>query len=122
DVPLFSHRIFKSRRLTPHMKDPRGDKIMTITRRTLLKSAGALPLLSLAKLGHAQQYPSRPIHIIVPASAATSIDVVARFFTEPLSKRINTPVVAENKPGTGGLIAYTGVAKAQPDGYTIMLA
>ncbi|NGM86446.1 tripartite tricarboxylate transporter substrate binding protein [Parapusillimonas sp. SGNA-6] len=95
---------------------------MTVTRRTLLKSAGALPLLGLVKPSHAQQYPSKPIHIVVPASAATSIDVVARFFTEPLSKRLNTPVVAENKPGTGGLIAYTGVAKTQPDGYTLMLA
>ena len=95
---------------------------MTITRRTLLRSAGALPLLSLARLSHAQQYPSKPIHIVVPASAATSIDVVARFFTDPLSRRLNTPVVAENKPGTGGLIAYTGVAKTQPDGYTLMLA
>jgi len=95
---------------------------MRITRRALLKSAGALPLLSLAKPTLAQQYPSRPIQIVVPASAATSIDVVTRFFTEPLSKRLNTPVVAENKPGTGGLIAYTAVARTQPDGYTLMLA
>lgn len=96
---------------------------MTMTRRTLLKSAGMLPMLSLTRLSHAQQqYPARPIHIVVPASAATSIDVVTRFFTEPLSKRLGTPVMAENKPGTGGLIAYTGVARSQPDGYTIMLA
>lgn len=95
---------------------------MTMTRRTLLKTAGALPLLGMVRVGHAQQYPTRPIHIVVPASAATSIDVVTRFFTEPLSKRLGTPVVAENKPGTGGLIAYTGVARAQPDGYTLMLA
>ena len=95
---------------------------MNINRRSLLMAAGALPFTGLGKLAYAQQYPSRPIHIIVPASAATSIDVTARFFTEPLSRRVNTPVVIENKPGTGGLIAYTGVAKSAPDGYTLMLA
>lgn len=95
---------------------------MKITRRSLLMAAGALPLSSLGKLAYAQDYPSRPIRIVVPASAATSIDVTARFFTEPLSQRIHSPVVIENRPGTGGLIAYTGVAKAEPDGYTLMLA
>ncbi len=96
---------------------------MTISRRSLLKAAGALPLIGLAKTSYgAAQYPSRPIRIVVPASAATSIDVTARFFTEPLSKRLNTPVVVENKPGTGGLIAYTSTARTEPDGYTLMLA
>ena len=99
-----------------------GDESMEITRRTLLKAAGALPLVGLSRISRADQYPSRPIRIVVPASAATSIDVTARFFTEPLSKRLNTPVVVENKPGTGGLIAYAATAKTDPDGYTLMLA
>lgn len=95
---------------------------MNINRRTILLAAGALPFAHMARFAHADQYPSKTIHVVVPASAATSIDVTTRFFSEPLAKRINTPVVVENRPGTGGLIAYSGVAKSEPDGYTIMLA
>ena len=57
----------------------------------------------------------------MPASAGTSIDAVTRFFAERLSKRLNTPVVADNRPGAGGLLGYTAAAKAAPDGYTLIL-
>ncbi|WP_415821618.1 tripartite tricarboxylate transporter substrate binding protein [Bordetella tumbae] len=59
---------------------------------------------------------------MIPAAASTSIDVTARFFTEPLAQRLGGSTVIENKPGTGGLIAYAGVAKAAADGYTLMMA
>lgn len=95
---------------------------MAFSRRLLIKAASALPLVGTTKLAFGQQYPSRPVHIVVPASASTSIDVVARFFTEPMGKLIGKPVVIENKPGTGGLIAYAGTAKSAADGYTLMLA
>jgi len=95
---------------------------MKFTRRSLLMAAGALPLSGFSKLASAQQYPSRPIHIVVPAAASTSIDVTARFFTEPLAERLGSPVVVEDKPGTGGLVAYAAGAKAAPDGYTLMIA
>src|SRR5690606_24357495 len=95
---------------------------MNINRRTILLAAGALPFAHMARFAHADQYPSKTIHVVVPASAATSIDVTTRFFSEPLAKRINTPVVAENRPGTGALIPYSGVAKSSPDRHTIMLA
>ncbi|EYS91857.1 hypothetical protein CF68_29955 [Cupriavidus sp. SK-4] len=58
---------------------------------------------------------------MVPASAGTSIDAITRFFAEPLSKRLNTPVVVENRPGAGGLLGYQAAARAPADGYTLIL-
>jgi tripartite-type tricarboxylate transporter receptor subunit TctC len=86
----------------------------------MLKTAGALSLVGMGP-AFAQQFPSRPIKIIVPASPGTSIDAVTRFFVEPLSKKLNTPVVVENRSGAGGLLAYTTAAKVAPDGYTLIL-
>ena len=89
-------------------------------RRQMLLGAGALSVLGAPQV-LAQQFPSRPIKIIVPASPGTAIDATARFFTEPLSKRLNTPVVVDNRSGAGGLLGYTGAANSPPDGYTIIL-
>ena len=69
----------------------------------------------------AQQFPVRPIKIIIPASPGTAIDSTARFFTEPLSRRLNTPVIIDNRSGAGGLIGYTSAANSPADGYTIIL-
>lgn len=93
---------------------------MNSTRRQVLKAAGALPLVGLGA-AHAQQFPSKTIKIIVPASPGTSIDAVTRFFSDPLSKRLNVPVVVENRSGAGGLMAYQAAAKAPADGYTLIL-
>ena len=93
---------------------------MNSNRRLVLKAAAASPLLGMGP-AFSQQFPSKPLRIVVPASAGTSIDVVTRYISEPLSKRLNQPVVIDNKPGAGGLLGYTQVAKAAPDGYTIML-
>lgn len=90
------------------------------TRRQMLKAAGSLPLFGMG-LAHSQQFPSRPIKIIVPASPGTSIDAVTRFFSDALAKRLNTSVVVENRSGAGGLLAYQTAAKAAPDGYTLIL-
>lgn len=93
---------------------------MKPTRRLMLKLGGTLSMCAIAP-AFSQQYPSKPIKIIVAASAGTSVDAIARFVAEPLSKRLNTPVVVENKPGAGGLLGYNAVAKAAPDGYTLIL-
>jgi tripartite-type tricarboxylate transporter receptor subunit TctC len=90
------------------------------TKRQFLKAAVALPALG-ARPAFAQAYPSRPIKIIVPASPGTSIDMVTRFFSESLSKKFGVAVIVENKPGAGGVIAYSTVAKSPPDGYTLIL-
>ncbi|WP_459615593.1 tripartite tricarboxylate transporter substrate binding protein [Bordetella sp. 2513F-2] len=91
-----------------------------LTKRQFLLAAAALPILGM-RPAFAGPYPEKPIRIIVPASPGTSIDAVTRFFSEPLSKALNTPVIVENKSGAGGLMAYTSVAKSAPDGYTIIL-
>lgn len=93
---------------------------MTHTRRHILMAAGALSL-ALMRPAFAQEFPSKPIKIIVPASAGTSIDGMARFFSGQLSKRLNTPVVVANMGGAGGLLGYMEAKKAAPDGYTLIL-
>src|SRR5262245_28529500 len=70
----------------------------------------------------ADQYPSRPVSIIVPLTAGTTVDVVARIYAEAISKRLGQPVVILNKPGAGGMIAAQSTATAAPDGYTIQMA
>jgi tripartite-type tricarboxylate transporter receptor subunit TctC len=96
------------------------DKLKNNKRRQILLGAGSLSALGVSAV-FAQQFPSRPIKIIVPASPGTAIDATARFFTEPLSRRLNTPVVVDNRSGAGGLIGYTGAANSAADGYTIIL-
>ncbi len=80
-------------------------------------------LLALCAAGHAQEtYPSRLITIVVPITAGTTIDILARLYGEALSKRLGQQVVIANRPGAGGLIGAQAVASAAPDGYTLLLA
>lgn len=90
--------------------------------RRLLLAACALACLPAA---HAQaaSYPTRPVRIIVGFPAGTGPDIVARLLAQKLSENWgNAPVVVDNKPGAGGLIAASEAARAAPDGYTLMLA
>jgi tripartite-type tricarboxylate transporter receptor subunit TctC len=66
-------------------------------------------------------YPSKPIHIIVPFTAGSATDVVARLVGEKLSTAWGQPVVVENKPGAGGTIGIAQTAKSEPDGYTFVV-
>jgi tripartite-type tricarboxylate transporter receptor subunit TctC len=79
--------------------------------------------LALGVHGHAQeQYPSRPVTIVVPITAGTTIDILARLFGESLSKRFGQQVIIANRPGAGGLIGAQAIASAPADGYTFLLA
>ena len=82
-------------------------------------AACALALASGAAL--AQAYPSRPIKFLVPFSPGSGTDIIARTVGEAMSKNIQQPVVVENKPGAGGTIAAAQVARAEPDGYTVLI-
>ncbi len=79
-------------------------------------------LLATARDGAAQSYPSRPVKIIVPFPAGGTADVMPRIFSEWLAKKWGEPVVIENRAGAGGNIGAEAVAKAEPDGYTLLAA
>jgi tripartite-type tricarboxylate transporter receptor subunit TctC len=81
----------------------------------------ALVLAALSNNAVAQDYPSRPITIVVPVAAGGSIDYLARLIGQKLSDRLGKPVVIENKPGGGMVVGAAAVAKAAPDGYTMLL-
>ena len=67
-------------------------------------------------------YPSRPVHLLVPFPPGGAVDIVARTLSDELSKRWGQQIVIENRPGAGGTIAAAALAKAAPDGYTLILA
>ena len=71
---------------------------------------------------HAQDYPTRQITFIVGFPPGSSSDIVARNFGARLAERMGKSFVIENKPGAGSIIAAQSVARAAPDGYTIMVA
>ena len=75
-----------------------------------------------APAARADPYPSRPVTIIVPLTAGTTVDVLARIYGGAVGKRLGQPVVILNKPGAGGMIAAQTTATAAPDGYTIQMA
>ena len=70
---------------------------------------------------HAQTWPTRPITMVLGFGAGGSGDTVARVLAEFASIELGQPVIVENRPGGGGVVAAIGVAKAAPDGYTITL-
>jgi tripartite-type tricarboxylate transporter receptor subunit TctC len=90
-------------------------------RRSLLLSSGAAALAALPRAGRAETYPSRPVHLAEGYGAGGAPDIIARLIGKLLSERLGKPFVIENKPGASGRIATDYVAKAQPDGYTLLL-
>ncbi|OZI49964.1 Bug family tripartite tricarboxylate transporter substrate binding protein [Bordetella genomosp. 4] len=80
----------------------------------LLLTAALLPATAMA------DWPERPIHMVVPFPPGSSPDLLARTISEPLSQALGQPVVIDNKPGAGGNIGTRMVAKATPDGYTLV--
>jgi tripartite-type tricarboxylate transporter receptor subunit TctC len=88
--------------------------------RLLLPLAAAALSLS-PSLSSAQSFPAKPIALVVPFAAGGPTDVVARMISGPMGKSLGTTVVVENTVGAGGTIAANRVAKANPDGYTILI-
>src|SRR3954464_4694259 len=88
-----------------------------------VRSARLAAALSIALLGlaQAQDYPTRPITLVVPYAAGGGNDVMARIVAEKMSRSLGQQIVIENKGGAGGSIATRQVAKAAPDGYTLGL-
>ena len=90
--------------------------------RTTHASLLGLLTLALALPAVAQVWPSKPVTVIIPTVAGGPIDSVSRSVADKLRERYGQPFVVENRPGAGGTIGATAVAKAAPDGYTIMFS
>ena len=86
--------------------------------RTLI---GAL-LAVASTVASAQDYPSKPIHVLVPFAPGGAVDTTARVLAQAMQQRVNWQFVIENRPGGNGFIATTAVAKAPADGYTLLMA
>src|SRR5215218_1868076 len=69
----------------------------------------------------AQGYPSKPVRFIVPFTAGSGTDIIARTVGDVMSKGLGQPIVIENKPGAGGTIAAAQVAKGEAEGYTVLI-
>jgi tripartite-type tricarboxylate transporter receptor subunit TctC len=94
---------------------------MTTRRKFLLLSGAALAAPALPQLASAQQWPARPIRAIVPFTPGSTIDIIGRIVLEPLSAALGHPNLDENRGGAGGTIGTALVAKAEPDGHTILI-
>lgn len=93
------------------------------TRRTVLKTVGAVAGAAALPAAVGQtNYPSRPVTLVVPFPPGGSVDVAARGFADTFSKALGASVVINNRPGAGGLIGAEYVARAAPDGYTLLWA
>src|SRR5918993_5960098 len=95
---------------------------MTITRRELLAGIGSASALALAGAGASAQsaFPSRTIRVIVPFPAGGTTDMLARLFAQRMSEGLGQTVLVENMGGAGGSVGADVVAKAPPDGHTLL--
>ena len=95
---------------------------MTTRRKFLTISAAGLAAPALSRLAHAQDWPkARQIRAMVPFAAGSTLDIVGRIVLDPVSRALGQTIVIENRGGAGGSIGTALVAKAAPDGYTLLV-
>lgn len=93
---------------------------MSITRRPFLLAAGSLALPA-AALAQTQAWPSRPVRVIVPYAASGGTDILTRAIGEALRPSLPQPFVVENRAGAAGVVGSEVVARAEPDGHTLLV-
>ena len=86
------------------------------------KLFATLVFAAITQFAGAQAFPDRPITLVVPNPPGGLVDTSARILSEPLTRVIGQPVIVDNKPGASGNTAYQYVAKARPDGYTLLIS
>src|SRR5437667_5725758 len=87
-----------------------------------LERLALVAVLAFAAFAQAQDFPSKPIHIVVPFAAGGGVDVLARAIGQRLSEQVGQPVIVDNKPGGNANIGPDFVAKSAPDGYSVLIA
>jgi len=87
----------------------------------IVLSVLALTAIGLTPAPAQEAYPSKPVRVIVPFPAGSATDVIARLVAQPLGERLGQQIVVDNRPGASGTVGVTAAAKAEPDGYTIVL-
>lgn len=94
---------------------------MQSTRRRIVAAGIALPLLALTRLARAEAWPTQPVRVMVPFPPGGSTDILGRMVAEHLQKTLGKPVMVENLPGATGTIGVAAVARAAPDGHTLLM-
>src|SRR5215467_1310438 len=96
---------------------------MKLPRRQFLRmAAGAAALPALSDVAGAQNYPSRPVRLVVAFVPGGATDTLARQISNDLKEALGQAVVVENRPGANGYLAWNHVATSEPDGHTLLLA
>jgi len=94
--------------------------IIHTRRRHLALIGAALATPALPRFARAQAWPSKQIRVVIPFTAGSTVDIVSRLVFEPLSQALGQSIIVENRGGAGGTIGANAVAKADPDGYTVL--
>lgn len=87
-----------------------------------VKTLIAIAAMACCSLGFAQDYPSRPITFVLPAPPGGATDAIARALADEMGKNLKQTIIVDNKPGAAGMLGTQAVARANPDGYTILVA
>jgi tripartite-type tricarboxylate transporter receptor subunit TctC len=103
------------------VKPNEGYAIRLPRRQFLCLAAGAVALSAGSRGAFAQTYPARPVTLVVPVAAGGGVDTAARILAERLQEKLKQTVVVENRPGAGSMVGANFVAKANPDGHTLLL-
>jgi tripartite-type tricarboxylate transporter receptor subunit TctC len=97
------------------------DSLTALLPRARTLTLGVLCAVCFGVASQAQTYPDRPVRLIAPFPAGGLVDVLARAVGDEISRTLGQPVIVENRPGAGGNIGADAVAKALPDGYTLLM-
>src|SRR5262244_4256253 len=100
----------------------RVSRFRLMMKQALTAMLAVLLFVARPAIGQADDWPSRPVKLIVPFAAGGSADLLGRMFAQALSTRLGQQVFAEKRAGAGGVAASASVARAEPDGYTLLVS